>query len=311
MMPLTLIGLNHTTAPVSLRERLYFAPQALPPIFSELLALPDVLEVAVLSTCNRTEILFVGGDAASVIASLASHAAITPAELHPHLYQFVEREALTHLFRVACGLDSLVLGETQILKQVRDALDAARQHGAAGTTISGVLEHALAVGKRARAETAISDGSFSVGRAGAEMARVLFPDLATSPVLILGAGKMSELTARHLAAHGVQSIFVANRTFAHAEELAEQLGGQAIHYDALQTMLTQVDILISSTSAPHYVLHADEIARIMAERHGRPLCLIDIAVPRDIDPDCAAIPGIHLVNIDNLVAVAQEQRRLR
>lgn len=311
MQPLTLIGLNHTTAPVALRERLYMGPHRIASVIADVMALPGVEECAVLSTCNRTEVIQVGGDAEIIVDLFASYAEISVSVLKPHLYLFIDSSALTHLFTVACGLDSLVIGETQILKQVRDALDAARGLGAAGRVLIGVFEQALATGKRARTETAISDGAFSIGRAGVEMARTLFPNLVTSPVLILGAGKMSELTARHLAASGTPSIFVANRTFAHAEALAHQLGGEAIHYDALHEMLTRIDILISSTSAPHHVLHAEEVARIMAKRHGRPLCLIDIAVPRDIDPACAAIPQVHLVNIDELLAVTEENRRMR
>ena len=251
-LPLTLLGLNHTTAPVTLRERLYFGRQDLAAFAAELLALPGIAECAVLSTCNRTEVVLAGENREEVEKLLAARAGIPIAELCPHLYGFTDRAVIVHLFRVACGLDSLILGETQILKQMRDALEAARSQGAAGRLLIGLFEQALATGKRARTETAISDGAFSIGHAGVAMARRLFPDLSASPVLMLGAGKMSELTARHLATNGARTIFVANRTYHTAEVLARQLGGQAIHYNALLDVLAHVDILISSTSAPHW-----------------------------------------------------------
>lgn len=310
-MTFQLIGLNHTTAPVALRERLFFGTGMLPTLLKELVMLPGIDEVAILSTCNRTEIVCSGDDAAPVVGWLAQHAHMAADELLPHLYQHTDREAMAHLFRVASGLDSQVIGETQILKQLRDALEIACEQHVVGKTLSCVLQQALATGKRARTVTAISEGTFSIGRAGVELVHSLFPALHESPVLMLGAGKISELTARHLADNGVKTIFVANRTHAHAEELAGRLGGQAIHYSELAATLVEVDILISSTSAPHYVLLADEITSTMHVRHGRPLCLIDLAVPRDIEPAAGEIPGVHLFNIDDLRDVADSNADLR
>ncbi len=310
-MTLQLIGLNHTTAPVALRERLFFGTTMLPSLLKELIELPGVDEVVVLSTCNRTEIVSSGDDLAPLVCWLAQHAHIAAEELLPHLYQYADRDAMAHLFRVACGLDSLVIGETQILKQLRDALEIACEQHVVGKILSCVMQQALATGKRARTETAISQGAFSIGRAGMELVHSLFPTLHDSPVLMLGAGKISELTARHLADRGVKTIFVANRTHAHAEELAARLWGQAIHYSELAATLAEVDILISSTSAPHYVLLADEITRVMDVRHGRPLCLIDLAVPRDIEPAAGEIAGVHLYNIDDLRDVADSNADLR
>lgn len=307
-MSVFLIGLNHTTAPVALRERLYISSAHLGDLLNQLCSLPGIAEAVVLSTCNRTEITVSGESPAALVDALAQRAGIGTSELAAHLYTYQGRFAVNHLFRVACGLDSLVIGEMQILKQIRDALDTASQCGAAGRHLTGLFQQAIATGKRARTETAISEGAFSIGRAGVELARTLFPDLSASPVLILGAGKMSELTAKHLAASGVHSIFVANRTHAHAEELAHRLGGHALRYENLEQALIEVDILISSTSAPHLILHAADIARVMDERRQRPLCLIDIAVPRDIDPAAAELPNVHLYNIDDLREVTAADR---
>jgi glutamyl-tRNA reductase len=295
-----LVGLNHRTAPVALRERLFFGAAAQADMLQQWLAQPGVSEVAMLSTCNRTEIVMCGADVTPIIADLACRAQRSVHALRPLLYHYTDRAAAAHLFRVACGLDSLALGETQILKQLRDALATAVAHGSAGRQLQGLFQHAIATGKRARCETTISQGAYSIGRAGVELARVHCPDLTASPVLVLGAGKMSELTAKHLAEHGVHTIFVANRTYAHAVELAERLGGRAIHYAQFPDALTEVDILISSTSSPHLILHAERIAAVMAQRPERPLCLIDIAVPRDIDPAAGSVPNVHLYNIDDL-----------
>jgi glutamyl-tRNA reductase len=310
-MAILLVGLNHHSAPVALRERLFFSRAVVGPFLAHLRMAPGLEEAVVLSTCNRTEVYAAGDGIGAVLEALAAHAGLTLDTLLPHVYLHEDRAAVRHLFRVACGLDSLVIGETQILGQVREALAEADAHGAAGRVLQGLLQQAIAVGKRARAETGISTGAFSVGRAAVEQVRRLFPDLRQSPILLLGAGKMSELTARHLAAGGVQTLLVANRTHDHALALAHALGGTAIHYDELFTALTEVDILISSTSAPHFVLLAEEVARAMARRGGRPLCLIDIAVPRDIEPAAGDLPGVHLYNIDDLEAATAEDRTRR
>jgi len=310
-MPIFLVGVNHTTAPVALREQVYVGRVAQGPFLRHLCATPGVAEAVVLSTCNRTEVYAVSDELPLLIDSLAAFSHLPLETLLPHLYLHEDRLAVQHLFRVACGLDSLVIGETQILGQIRSALDEARVHGAAGRMLTGLLQQALAVGKRARTETGISDGAFSVGRAAVEMAHRLFPDLRQSPILLLGAGKMSEITARHLAASGVQALFVANRTHAHACELAARLGGCAIRYEALREALVDVDILISSTSAPHAVLHVEDVVAVMEKRDGRPLCLIDIALPRDIDPAVGDLPGVHLYNIDDLQTATLEDRACR
>jgi glutamyl-tRNA reductase len=310
-MPVVLVGLNHITAPIALRERLYLSGAQCQAFLTGVRALPGVQEAVAVSTCNRTEVYAVADAFLDLVDWLALTAHLPATELLPHLYLQEDTAAISHLFEVASGLDSLVMGEMQILGQLREALAHASAGGTVGRVLSTLFQHALATGKRARAETAISAGAFSVGRAAVELARTLFPNLRASPVLVLGAGTMSELTARHLSAHGVQTIFVANRTHAHAQELAERLGGFAIHYDNLQSTLVEVDILISATSAPHYVLHAQEIAQVMHARAGRPLCLIDIALPRDIDPAAGDLPEVHLYNVDALQTITKDEHYRR
>jgi len=299
-MSIFLSGINHTTAPVDLRECLFFEHERLGEALRALHGMPGIDEAVILSTCNRTEVYTTGNNLSEPLDHLAQSAALPIALLRQHQYHYADDDAARHLFRVAAGLDSQVVGETQILGQVAAALEMACACGSACGQLRGLFQCALAAGKRARDETMISEGAFSVGRVAVELARSLFPDLRNRPVLLLGAGQMSELTARHLAECGVQPIFVASRTHAHAEELAARLGGRAISYTGLHEALAQVDILISSTSAPHYVLYADMVAAAMAARNGRPLFLIDIALPRDIDPEVAAIPNVHLYNLDDL-----------
>ncbi|MHB9022573.1 MAG: glutamyl-tRNA reductase [Armatimonadota bacterium] len=310
-MSLQLVGLDHLTAPVAFRERLYFSKVALTRVLPLLRELPGVEEAVVLSTCNRTEVYFAGAESPEMITLLAEMAHVAPEELVPHLYHLEDVAVAEHLFRVATGLCSLVIGETQILGQVAEALEIARGHGCAGRQVEGLFQQALATGKRARSETAISEGAFSVGRVAVEMARQLFSDLSDSPVLVIGAGKMSEISARHLAARGAQPILVANRTHAHAVELASRLEGMAIAYAELEEKLAEVDIVISSTSAPHTIIPRSTIASVMERRGGRPLFLIDIAIPRDIDAAVADIPHVHLYNIDDLQAVSGEYHQQR
>jgi len=310
-MAIQIFGVNHTTAPVALRERLYIDHARVGEVLRELCELPRVEEAVVLSTCNRTEVYTASASVSAPIDFLAQYANITVDEITPHLYDHEGYNAARHLFRVAAGLDSLVIGETQILGQVSGALETACTYGTVGRQLSSLFQHALAAGKRVRTETVISEGTFSIGRVAAELARSLFPDLQNRAALVLGAGQMSEITAKHLAEYGVHPILVANRTHAHAVDVANRLGGQAIHYTDLGDALTQVDILISSTSAPHYVLNAGEVLQAMAKRGDRPLFLIDIAIPRDIDPAVAELPNVHLYNIDDLQAITAQSSHRR
>ena len=310
-MTLYLIGLNHASAPLTLREKLYFDPSNCAERTREIAALPGVSEAVLLSTCNRTEVTFISDNPKIVIAYLAEYASLSYQDISPWLYQYQDEEAIRHIFRVACGLDSLVVGETQILGQLRIAFEMARSAACACSNLHHIFQHAISVGKRARAETSISQGAFSIGRAGVELTQSLFSSLDGSQILILGAGKVSTITARHLSAAGACTIIVANRTHAHAEELAKQLNGRAIHYQELPQALAEIDILISSTSAPHYVLTKADLQPIMLARGGKSLCLIDLAVPRDIDPAVSEIANVHLYNIDDLHLVTEAKAQIR
>ncbi len=303
---IVLVGLNHTTAPLTLRERLYVGKSTLGRLLRELCALPGVEEAVVLSTCNRTEVYASASDLSALVNFLADRANLPHDLLLAHLYLLQGVEAARHLFRVAGGLDSLVMGEMQILGQVGDALAAAVEFDTAGRHLSTLFQHAMAVGKRARTETGISEGAFSVGRIAVELARKLFTDLTDHSVLVLGAGKMSELSAIHLAANGAAPIYVANRTPDHARALAEKLHAEIVPFTELTAKLAEVDILISSTGAPHIVLPRETVAQAMTQRPDRPLFMIDIALPRDIDPAAADIPHVYLYNIDDLDTVADD-----
>ena len=311
IMPILLVGLNHQTASLSLRERVSVVSNRLPARLRELSDVPGIREAVILSTCNRTECYIIGENPQPVIAFLAESAGVSVDELRQYLYIHLGRQAVRHLFRVACGLDSLAIGETQILGQVREAWRMARKQHAAGRELCCIFQQAVATGKRARSETAISEGAFSIGRAAVELANALYPDLGSANLLVLGAGKIAELTAKHLSDHGAGTILVANRTLANANELAARLGGRAIPYEELGKLLPEIDILISSTSAPHIVLHAEVVAHAMAGRPDRPLCLIDLAVPRDVDPAVVDIPNVHLYNIDDLQEITAPEHHRR
>ncbi len=316
-MHLVLVGLNHHSAPIQVRERLSCSEQALPGALTAATACPGVREAVVLSTCNRMEVYAVtdlesaeAGQAA-LRDYLASWFHVPTSFFAAHLTCRAEHEAASHLLRVAAGIDSLVLGEAQILGQVRGALQAGLEAGTVGTILNALFQQAISGGKRVRAETALGQGAFSIGRAAVDLAGSIFADLSRASVLILGAGKMSELTARHLVANGIRFVVVANRTYEKAVNLAARLGGQAIQYDTFPEALVTADIVISSTAAPHPILRRETLAPILRRRRGKPLFLIDIAVPRDIDPDVNELENVILYNIDDLQAVVAEEARGR
>ena len=316
-MPLVMIGLSHQSAPVEVRERLAFTVAgALGEALGQIKAgLPPGGECVLLSTCNRTE-LYVAtsarepdGDAALLLAGARG---LAVGEFTPYLHELRGHRAVEHLFRVAAGLDSMILGEPDIVRQVKAAYTEASDVGATGPTLNPLFHRALFVAKRARTETALGRGAFSVGHAAAEMAQSIFGSLSGRSVLLLGAGKMSEATARHLAASGARSVLVANRTFDRAARLAEALNGRAVHYDEFPAQLERADIVIASTAAPHTVVHRPMVESVLHARRHRPLFLIDIAVPRDIDADVGDLPDVFLYNIDDLRAVVdadQAERR--
>jgi glutamyl-tRNA reductase len=319
-MQLLLLGLNHNTAPVEVREQLALSPSRLPLALRGLREHCGAREAAILSTCNRAEIYALAApEAGPRIEQFLSEFHHVPARgLHSHLYQRNGNDGARHLFRVASGVDSLVLGESQILGQVKTAFEAARENG----TVSGVLDElfrrAISCGKRVREETEIGRGALSVGSAAVELARQVLGPLAGRTVLILGAGKMSALTAQHLVASGARRVIVSNRTRERAEEIAAQFSDAAsdlsthvADWSEFEKHLIDADIVIASTRAPHYVLSAEQVATAMKARRQRPLFLVDIAVPRDIDPQSHQLDNVYLYDIDDLQSVVQGNRSQR
>jgi len=308
---LALTGLSHKTAPVSLRERVAVEESRAGRILQELKA-RGAAEAALLSTCNRTELFAVAPtpeEARRVVDetfhALARTAGASGAELEPSLYRFQDGEAARHLFSVAAGLDSLVIGEVQILGQVRRAHEIALDAGSAGPVISQLFSKGVHVGKRVRQQTRISEGAASISYAAVELARKIFDTLAGRRILIVGAGKMGVLAAKNLKGQGAHSLYVANRTRERADELAARIGAQTVPFSTIESFLAEVDIVITSTGAPEPIITAGAVSAAMRRRRGEPLFLIDIAVPRDIDPRVHDMEGVFLYNIDDLSAVVQ------
>ncbi|HEY7391325.1 MAG TPA: glutamyl-tRNA reductase [Bryobacteraceae bacterium] len=330
-MKLHLTGVSHKTAPVEVREQLAFRSEALPAALLDLKASPGVVEALILSTCNRVEVTLTTEDEADppaiidaflercqangACAGSGSYAPNpnTPGEAAPYLYRHEGRDAIHHLFRVAASLDSMVVGEPQILGQLKAAYNAAKDAGAVCGWLDGLLTRAFGVAKRVRSETGIGQMAVSVSYAAVELARKIFGSLENRTVMIAGAGKMSELTARHLrrSSSGKSHVFVTNRTHDRAIEMARLFQGTPVEYTRFTAMLPEVDILIASSAAPHYILHKDEMRRVMAARRNRPMLLIDIAVPRNIEPAVNDIEQVFLKDIDALQEVVDSNLRER
>ena len=316
-MHLVLVGLSHHEAPIEVRERLNCAPHTLGAALSHLMQCPGVREGVILSTCNRMEVYAAveGRDVETAFHTLTHHLAayhqVPETVFSARLFRKAEAETTAHLLRVASGLDSLVLGEPQIQGQVREALRNAQQAQTIGPALTKLFTHALTTGKRVRAETGLSKGGFSIGHAAVNLAQHILDDFSRARVLILGAGKISELTASYLKQSGVQFVVVANRTYTRAVEMALRLGGTAIHYDTFLDEMARADIVIASTAAPHPIVRRDILAPVMKKRRGKPLFLIDIALPRDIDPDVNELDNVYLRNIDDLQEVVQQQAQGR
>jgi len=318
MDELLLAGLNYRIAPIAVRERLAFVPERIPQALAELAAelragLPagsPAPEVALLSTCNRTEVYVSSPQCeaaqTAVCAYLARHARLDPQTLPSLVYIRYGEDAAHHLLRVAAGLDSLVTGENEILGQVREAYQQAQAVHTCACQLSTLFQHALQAGKRARAHAGIGQARQSVASVVVALAQQADPELANHTALLVGAGKISALTARALVRAGLRCILVANRTYERAQKLAKSLGGQAVHFDSLESYLAQADIVICSTGAPHTVLHADNVQRAMAARPNRPLLIADLAVPRDVDEEVGGIPNVRLADIDDLEALVPQ-----
>jgi glutamyl-tRNA reductase len=313
-MELLCLGLNHKTAPVEVRERFAVGTTRLGESASELIATTGVAEGVVISTCNRTEFYLVAPDAAEAFQRLEAHLA-EKTRLHddvaPHFYRMEKSDAARHLCRVVSGLDSMMLGETEIFGQVKQAYQAALDAGATAGVLNRVFQRAFGVGKKVRTETSIQEGSTSVGNVAVDLAEKIFGHLKDSEVMILGAGEMSRITAQSLVSRGARSIFVSNRSFDRAEELANEMGGTAVRFDEWQSVLSRVDIVISSTGAPHSIIQRSDVEQTRRARKYRPLFFIDIAVPRDIDPAVGDIEEVYLYDIDTLEQLAEEARAKR
>jgi len=301
------LGISHKTAPVALRERLAFTESEAAEFGRTAAASEEVREAVVISTCNRTEVYLVVGDPVraegDVLSLLARRADIRPTELAEAIYSPRNCDAARHLYRVTAGLESMIVGEAEIQGQVRRAHEAAITAGSTGPLSNRLFAAALTTGKRVRSETALGSSRLSIPSVAVELARSVLGELERRHVVILGAGETSELTARALAEQGAGTIFVANRHADRALSMAQRFGGSVVGLDKLPEQLAQADIVLSSTSSPHAIVGREELELVMAERVERPLLLIDIAVPRDIDPSCAGLEGVTLYDIDDLQAV--------
>jgi glutamyl-tRNA reductase len=298
---ISLVGTSYRRADLALRERVHLTPQAAADLSADLAS--DGREAVVVATCNRTEI-YIAGDAAPARAALAGR--LASGRENDVLDEREGRDAVLHIFRVAAGLESQLPGESQVLGQVREAYELARGRGATGPALSRLFEHALRTGKRVRAETGVGTTPAAVPAAAADLARRVVGDLEGRRVVVIGAGKMGELAVTSFLARGAERVFVANHRLERAEELARRFGGEAVPFDRMAEELTRADVVLSSTRCPQTILHADEIAPAIAARAGRPLVLLDIAVPRDLDPAIADLPGCVLFDLDALGSAGLE-----
>lgn len=313
-MSLLLIGVNHHTAPVEVRERLSIDDKELADFGRLLRGTPGVGGVSVLSTCNRVEATLSSTNEdviEAVVEKIVQRSEVSREELEAHLYILRSEDVVRHLIRVAAGLDSMIVGEPQIAGQVRHAYLQAQEASLLDPLLHRVFDHALHVAKRIRTETGIGEHAVSVPFAAVELAKKIFGDLEGLQILLLGAGDMGELTAQHLQGSGLRKIFVANRAFDRAVDLANRFGGEALQFDALDDVLASTDIVIASTAAPHYVLTRERVEAAMSSRRRRDLFLIDLAVPRNIDPEVGELDGAYLYNIDALQQVVDGNRGRR
>jgi glutamyl-tRNA reductase len=296
-----LIGVNHKSAPIEVRERLAIPESRIPDALKHLVLHPDVDEGLILCTCNRVEVLAQTKNGSTDLRKfLREFFQLQSTAYESHLYEYHESEAIRHLFRVSSSLDSMVVGEPQILGQVKEAYASARAVGAIHSHLDLLLTRAFAVAKRVRTETAIGSSAVSIASAAVELAKKIFGSLNGKQVFLVGAGKMSELAARHLIANGAESIFVSNRTYERACHLAAKFDGQAILFDQLYETCDRADIVITSTGAPHAIFRREHGELFLSRRKNRPMFFIDIAVPRDVDPEMNKLDGIFVYDIDDL-----------
>ncbi|SIO07677.1 glutamyl-tRNA reductase [Sulfurivirga caldicuralii] len=313
-MKLSVTGLNHTTAPVDIRERVAFGPEVIVPALQALAQQPHVRECMILSTCNRTELYCTFEDAPhleQVETWLHNHFGLDAGTLSPYLYHHTDQQAVEHIMAVAAGLNSLVLGEPQILGQLKDAYQTAKQAGTLQQRLEWLMQQVFATAKKVRSETAIGENPVSVAFAAVSLARQFFGDLSEQTALLIGAGETCELVGRHLREAGIGHLIVANRTFDKAHDLAQQLGGFAIALDELKQHLPDADLLISSTASPTLLVERDDLAQALKQRRHRPIFAVDIAVPRDIDPAAGDLEDLYLYTVDDLQSIIEHNRKAR
>ena len=312
-MPLLTFGINHKTAPVAIRERVAFAPDKVTTALQDLVGLPAVNEAAILSTCNRTELYCEvdNGDSAPIAAWFRDYHALSEDEVGPYAYTLPDRNAVRHMLRVASGLDSLVLGEPQILGQMKSAYATAREAGTLRSLLDRLFQHTFTVAKQVRTDTAIGSSPVSVAFAAVSLAKQIFADLSSQTALLIGAGETIELAARHLHEKGIGRLIIANRTLERAHNLAAEVNGYAIGLEDIPGHLAEADIVISSTASPLPILGKGTVERALKKRRHRPVLMVDIAVPRDIEPEVGDLADIYLYTVDDLQEVIQDNLRSR
>ena len=315
MSGLLALGCSHRTAGIDLRERLALPEGRAASLLRSLVGEEGITEAAAISTCNRTELYLVAADTvdaeAAALGALSKEAGIRATDLLGPLYSLRDEEAARHLFRVTAGLDSMIIGEAEIQGQVKRAYELALVEGVTGPVVNRLFRGALSAGKRARAETAIGEKGVSIPSVAVELTRQHLGDLAERKVLLIGAGETAELTARALAARGVETVFVANRRYNRAIGLAERFGGSALRINDLPTYLETADVVVSATDSPHPLIERPELEQVMKARGERPLLMIDLAVPRDIDPDCRELAGVSLSDVDDLQRIVERNASSR
>lgn len=312
-MRLLAIGINHKTAPVNIRERVAFAPDRLPEALHDLQTRSGVNEAAILSTCNRTELVCCAkpGNDDNIVEWLGYYHRLRHEDVAPYVYLHPEQDAVRHLLRVASGLDSLILGEPQILGQMKTAYATAMQAGTVGTTLGRLFQHTFSVAKQVRTDTAIGSSPVSVAFAAVSLAKQIFGELAGYTVLLIGAGETIELAARHLHENGIGRMIIANRTLEKAHALASEFNGYAIELGEIPSHLAEADIVISSTASPLPILGKGAVERAIKARKRRPMLMVDIAVPRDIEPEAGDLRDVYLYTVDDLQEIIQEGLKSR
>ncbi|QLI81870.1 glutamyl-tRNA reductase [Chitinibacter fontanus] len=305
-MNLVVLGLNYQTAPVAVRERLAFNPDEMNSALAELVGLKGVFEAAIVSTCNRTELYCHARDLDAVKYWLAENRQQDLQSITPHLYAYQGTEAARHAYRVACGLDSMVVGETQILGQLKDAERAARDAGTMGTLLNGVFQRAFSTAKDVRTQTKIGAASVSMAAASVRLAERIFPTIAECKVLFIGAGEMIELCATHFAAQSPCKMAVANRTLERGQQLANELGGEAMLLTDLPERIHEFDVVVTSTAAPLPIVGKGMIERAIKQRRHRPMFIVDLAVPRDVESEVGELADAYLYTVDDLAQVVQQ-----